>query len=339
MSTVSTDTVVKASVWEGAWSFGLVSRLSDYLELAKPRIAVMVLLTVSVGYVLGSAGSWACGPWLWACAGIAMAATGASAFNQWLEWETDGLMRRTRRRPLPAGRLSAREALGFAATTSLLGLGCLLWGVNALTAALTALSCVLYAFVYTPLKRCTAVCTAVGAIPGALPPVLGWTAAGHGLDGPAWALFAMLFLWQFPHFLAIAWLYQEDYAAAGLRMLPLVRPRSNSAGGPARPLPHVTGLLALGYAVGLVPVSLLPAALGLAGPWYAAAALVLGALYVGTAAAFACGESRRSARRLLWSSLIYLPVVLIVLAGDHVRSLTASWGPAPAVLAAGTGEN
>lgn len=341
MSTLTPEATVKSAAWDAERLSGVVSRLADYVELAKPRIALMVLVTVSVGYVLGSAGVWSLLPLLGAWVGIGLSAAGASAFNQWLEVESDGRMRRTRRRPLPAGRLTSREAVTFACLTTLLGLACLAVCVNLLTAALTALSCLLYAFVYTPLKRYTAVCTAVGAIPGALPPVLGWTAAGQPLDSTAWALFGVLYLWQFPHFLAIAWLYREEYAAAGLRMLPGQACVGHAANGCAQETawPGVTGLLALSYALGLVPVSLWPAALGLAGPWYVALALVLNGLYVGTAAWFAWRETRATARRVLWSSLIYLPVLLLALAGDHVRLLTVSWGPSPTVLGASAGEN
>jgi protoheme IX farnesyltransferase len=318
------------SAWDAESLRAIAVRCGDFCELAKPRIAVMVLVTVTVGYILGSAGVWTTGPLAWACIGIALAATGASSFNQWLERRTDALMRRTLSRPLPAGRITPREAFWFAIVTSGTGLVLLWTFVNPLTALLTAATCVLYAFVYTPLKRYTALCTAVGAIPGALPPVLGWTAAGQSLDAGAFALFGVLFLWQFPHFLAIAWLYRDDYAAAGLRMLPCVRSRvpksSETSELSTCPLPHVTGLMAVAYALGLVPVSLLPASHGLAGSWYSGVALVLGVLYVLAAAAFAWNETRLSARRLLWISLVYLPMLLIALAGDHVRLLSGPFG-------------
>jgi len=312
MSTVVTEVRTKARtlVSERELLGSISLRLCDYLELAKPRIALMVLVTVTVGYTLGCAEGWVLAPLIWACVGISLTATGASAFNQWLERQTDGRMLRTMSRPLPAGRLSACEAGVFALASSIAGVVVLWQFVNPLTAVLTAAACVLYAFVYTPLKRHTSLCTAIGAVPGALPPVLGWTATGQSLDAAALALFGILFLWQFPHFLAIAWLYREDYAAAGLRMLP-----------GTRPLPRVTGLLAATYALGLIPVSLLPATSGLAGSWYLMIALVAGIGYALAAAAFAWNESRRSARRLLWVSLVYLPLLLIVLAGDHVRLL------------------
>jgi len=303
------------SSWDIDSFRALALRFADFCELAKPRIAALVLVTVSVGYTLGSADAWNLQPLVWACVGVALAATGASAFNQWLERDTDGRMLRTMSRPLPSGRISPREAFWFAVATSLAGLAALWWFVNPLTALLTTATCVLYAFIYTPMKRHTSLCTAVGAIPGALPPVLGWTAAGQPLDAAALVLFGILFLWQFPHFLAIAWLYRDDYASAGLRMLPA-----------SQPLPHVAGLMAVAYALGLLPMSLLPASHSLAGSWYAAVALVLGLVYVFAAAAFAWCETRQTARRLLWTSLVYLPVLLIVLAGDHVRLLFGPFG-------------
>ncbi len=289
-------------------------RVADYTEIAKPRISLMVLLTVTVGYLLGIDGVWSAVTLLHAWFGIALVAMGSSAVNQWYERETDGRMRRTRNRPLPSGRLSPAEVLTLGFVCGTVGTTYLAVCVNGPTAALTAVTFVLYAGVYTPLKRVTSLCTAVGAIPGALPPVLGWLAAGGRLDWTAAALFGVLFLWQFPHFLAIAWLHRDDYCAAGLRMLPA-----------GRSLPHVTGLLAVGYALGLIPVSLLPAYFGLAGLAYSATALVLGMVYLIASVQFACDETRESARRVLWTSLVYLPLVLIVLTWDHLRLL--GWLP------------
>ncbi len=293
-----------------AWKIALVERLADYAELSKLRIAVMVLVTVSVGYLLGLQGEGTFAR-LWpAWLGITLVAAGSSALNQWFEQATDSRMQRTRRRPLPSGRMSRTEVLTYGVTTAVLGTTVLCLWVNALTALLTAATFVLYAFIYTPLKRYTAFCTAIGAIPGALPPVLGWTAAGQPLNEQAFALFAVLFLWQFPHFLAIAWLYREDYAAAGLRMLPGMRPQAG-----------LTGLLALGHALCLLPVSLLPMWSGLAGTGYAVVAVLAGGAYVAAAAAFAQQEQRHSAKRLILVSLVYLPLLQLALAGDHWRLL------------------
>lgn len=292
----------------------LASRVADYIEIAKPRISLMVLLTVTVGYLLGVEGTWNPLTLVHACIGIALVAMGSSALNQWIERETDGRMRRTMNRPLPAGRLCPAEVLALGFVCGIVGTAYLAVFVNGPTAAMTALTFVLYAAVYTPLKRITSLCTAVGAIPGALPPVLGWLAAGGRLDWSAASLFGLLFLWQFPHFLAIAWLHKDDYCAAGLRMLPA-----------GRSLPHVTGLLAVGYALGLIPVSLLPAYFGLAGLAYSATALGLGVVYLVASIQFACDENRESARRVLWTSLVYLPLVLLVLTWDHLRLL--GWLP------------
>jgi protoheme IX farnesyltransferase len=289
---------------------GLASRLADYIEIAKPRISLMVLLTVSCGYVLGMETSAVSITLLHACLGIAVVAVGSSAANQWFERETDGRMHRTMNRPLPSGRLAPVEVLVFGLAAAVLGCAYLALFVNAETAWMTGLTFVLYAAVYTPLKRVTSLCTAVGAVPGALPPVLGWLAAGGRWDASAFSLFAVLFLWQFPHFFAIAWLHRDDYCQAGLRMLPA-----------GKSLPHVTGLLAVVYALGLIPVSLLPGRCGLAGPTYEVVALVLGAAYLMASMLFAWQETRTSARRLLWTSLIYLPVLLLTLTWVLLRLL------------------
>ncbi len=286
-------------------------RLADYLVLTKPRISVLVLLTVSAGYALGSTDHWRGLPLLHALFGIALVAAASSAFNQLLERDSDALMQRTAGRPLPAGRLSTAEVLLFGLLTGFAGIVWLAAFVNATTALLSSLTLVLYAGIYTPLKRRTSFCTAVGAIPGALPPVLGWAAAGARLDAEAFSLFSILFLWQFPHFLAIAWIYRGEYAQAGLRMLPT---RGKTS--------HVTGLMAVGYALALVPFSLFPAVCGLAGSAYVAVALVLSAAYLAAAVRFAVHESLPTARFVLWTSLIYLPVLLVTLVWDHFSLLS-----------------
>lgn len=288
----------------------ITSRVADYLEIAKLRISVMVLMTVSVGYVLALQEAASYVPLLHACLGVSLSAIGASAVNQWIERKTDARMRRTMNRPLPSQRLSPAEVLTLGLTCAALGSGYLLLTVNVMTAAMTFLTFFLYAFVYTPLKRVTSLCTAVGAIPGAMPPVLGWLAAGGQLDSMAFALFGIMFLWQFPHFLAIAWMYRDDYCAAGLRMLPA-----------GKSMPHVTGLLAVCYALGLIPVSLLPNYLGWAGMVYGVVAVVLGIAYLIASIRFAWDETRTSARRVLLTSLVYLPLLLAVLTWDHLRLL------------------
>lgn len=286
------------------------ARVSDYMEIVKPRISLMVLLTVSCGYILGMESPTISFTLIHACLGIAVVAVGSSAVNQWIERKTDARMRRTMNRPLPAGRLAPTEVLIVGIAAAVIGCTYLALLVNKETALLTGLTFVLYAGVYTPLKRVTSLCTVVGAIPGALPPVLGWMAAGGRLDENAFALFATLFLWQFPHFFAIAWIYRDDYCQAGLRMLPA-----------GKSLPHITGLLAVVYAAGLIPVSILPSYCGLAGDTYAIVATVLGLAYLAASLMFAWNETRTSARRLLWTSLLYLPVLLLTLVWDHQRLL------------------
>lgn len=284
----------------------LTARFADYLELAKPRISLLVLVTVAVGYALGSIGEWDGGRLCHALLGIALVAVGSSALNQFYERHSDAFMRRTANRPLPSGRLQPAEVLVIGMLSGSVGVIYLALCVNIVTAALALLTFLLYTLLYTPLKRVTCLCTAVGAVPGALPPVLGWTAAGGPLDVRAFALFAILFLWQFPHFLAIAWLYREEYLRAGLRMLPAGRPAS-----------RITGLLAVGYALVLLPVSLLPSQIALAGNVYFTVAVVLGLAYLASAIRFLLDETTATARRLLWCSLVYLPVLLLTLTWDH----------------------
>lgn len=286
-------------------------RLADYVELAKPRIATMVLLTVTVGYTLGSGGTWRASGLASALVGIGLIAVASGALNQLIERRTDSRMARTANRPLPAGRLQPAEVAAFGILCGISGTIVLATMVNIATTMLALCTLVLYVGAYTPLKRYTSLSTAVGAIPGALPPVLGWAASGAELGWDAFSLFAILFVWQFPHFLAIAWLYRRDYAAAGLRMLP--------GQTPAR---GVVGLLAVVYAAVLIPVSLLPGQFALAGGPYRIAAVLLGLGYLAAAARFLARESQETARGLLLSSLLYLPILLSVLTWDHFRLLS-----------------
>ncbi len=286
------------------------SRAMDYLILSKPRIAVMSLIVVTIGYALGCRGNFDLTRLWQALLGIGAIAAGCSVLNQWWERETDSRMRRTARRPLPQGRIPATEALLAGLLVTAFGTVWLLAFVNTLTALLTLATLVAYVGVYTPLKRKTSLCTAIGAIPGAMPPVLGWAAADGGLEAGALALFGILFLWQFPHFLAIAWMYREDYAQAGLHMLP--RRQSSS----------LVGVLAVTYALVLIPVSMLPQQLGYAGEPYFWTALVLGLAYLAASLKFARQTDRGTARRLLLTSLVYLPLLLGVLTADHWRLLS-----------------
>lgn len=289
-------------------------RLADYADLTRPRIALMAMLTVTVGYSLGSAGHWNGEPLLHAVLGIALVAASSSALNQVIERVTDSLMPRTSDRPLPAGRMTVFEA-------SVFGLGCgiggcvyLLLFVNSLTAVLSLFTLLTYVALYTPMKRYSSLCVVVGAVAGAMPPVLGWTAAGGPLDSRALSLFAILFLWQFPHFMAIAWLYRRDYEQAGLRMAPVAFGRTRTM-----------GLIAVVYSLVLIPVGLLPSGLAsaenLAGDVYTLAALILSIAYAMASVRFALRETIKSARELLLVSLLYLPGLLIVLTYDHFRLL------------------
>jgi heme o synthase len=283
---------------------------ADLLALAKPRIVALVALTAAAGYALGlralPAGQYpgtSLGAQLWvllhAALGTALAAGGTSALNQLLERDVDALMRRTARRPLPAGRVTPRQAAAFAWAAGALGVAELWLFVNATTALLAAATLVVYVYAYTPLKRRTHLATLVGAVPGALPIVGGWTAAGAPLDARAAALFAILFLWQIPHFLALGWIYREDYARAGIRLL-----SSDDADGRA------TFRQAALNAGALVPVSLAPAALAMAGRAYAAAALLLSVLLLALAIAAVRAPTMRHARRLFLATLAYLPALL-----------------------------
>jgi protoheme IX farnesyltransferase len=287
----------------------LSSRFADYLEITKPRISVMVLVTVSVGFALGSFGQWNPITLLHALFGIALVAVASSAFNQVLERKSDAMMNRTSDRPIPSGRMSAVEVSMFGAVCGVIGTAWLLMFVNSTTAALTALTFVLYVFIYTPLKPRSYLCTTIGAIPGALPPVLGWVAAGAPLDSRPLALFGILFLWQFPHFLAIAYVHKEDYGRASLKMLP------------GNDIPRVVGWMAICYALLLLPVSLMPSAVALAGVGYFATAIILGIGYVVASIRFMRNESRQTARGLIFTSLVYLPVLLLVLTWDHFSLL------------------
>ena len=287
-----------------------VGRLQDYAELSKPRISVLVLLTVAIGFYLGSDGRWELATLLHALLGIALVAAGSSALNQFIERDTDARMDRTANRPLPAGRMQPGEVLAFGIAAGAFGCVYLAATVNLLTMALAAATLLIYALAYTPLKRATSLCTAVGAIAGALPPVLGWSAASGTLGTGAFVLFGILFLWQFPHFLAIAWLYQDDYARAGLKMLPA-----------AKPARRIVGLMCVAYALALLPLSLLPSRVGLAGDAYFLAATVLGVGYLMFAARFLLCESKRTARGVIYASLLYLPLLLLLLTWDHFQLL------------------
>jgi protoheme IX farnesyltransferase len=283
-------------------TFGLIA------ELAKARLTLLVLLTTAVGFILASP---AVVDWRLLARtvfGTALLAGGAAVLNQYFERRLDALMQRTRDRPLPSGRIRPAPAcaLGTAAATA--GLLALTVGVNRPAGGLGLLCLLAYLALYTPLKRITPLNTVVGAIPGAMPPLIGWVAAQGGLSIAGWSLFALQFFWQLPHFLAIAWLYREDYARAGFRMLPVLDPDGRH-----------TGWLATSHAFGLLAVSLSPFVLNLAGRWYLAGAAILGTVFLALAARFARRLSRAAARQLFLGSIAYLPLLLGLMVWDKAR--------------------
>jgi heme o synthase len=281
------------------------ARASDFLELTKPRLNLLVVLTTLAGYYLGADGF---NPSLLASTviGTGLVAGGAAAFNEILERRTDGLMRRTRSRPLPDGRMRVATAVWFAFAISVGGLALLTVGANRLAAGVAAATLLSYALIYTPLKAKTSLSTLVGGVPGALPPMIGWAAATGTLSIEAWVLFAIVFLWQMPHFLAIAWLCREDYARAGLPMLPVVEPDGRSTA-------HQVVL----YASVLVPVSLAPTLVGLAGRVYFGGALVLGLAFLAFGIRFALQRTNDNARRLFLGSITYLPLLWGLMLGNR----------------------
>lgn len=295
------ETLTPTATAERGW-------VAVYADLIKARLTLLVLLTTLVGFYIGWQGPMNYLLMFHALCGTALVASGAAALNQLLEREYDARMRRTASRPLPSGRLQPVTVMLFGGVCSLVGTIYLALLVNPLTSVLGAVSLVCYLFIYTPLKRLTWLNTAVGAIPGALPPLMGWTAARGQLEGGGWALFAILAFWQIPHFFAIAWLYREEYAKAGFKMLPAFDPDGSR-----------TGQQSVSHTLGLLPISLCPFLFQLAGPLYLAAALVLGFAYFGCAVQFAKRLDLASARRLFFASIIYLPLLLIALVADKVR--------------------
>ena len=280
-------------------------RVVDFVTLTKPRVVLMVLVTTAVGYRLGSVGTSDWVRLLQTLVGTALAAAGTLALNQYLERGSDGLMRRTQRRALPSGRLTASEALVFGILATLVGLGYLAVVVGVLAAGVTLATSAIYLFLYTPLKRLTPLSTMVGAISGALPPLTGWAAARGELGSGGWILVAIVFLWQVPHTLAIGRLYQEDYARAGIRILPVVDPEGRST---ERQI--VVGSLALWA------VALLPSLVGLTGSRYFFGAVALGGVFLACGIVHALGPSRASARQVVLASVLHLPLLFALMAFD-----------------------
>jgi len=278
------------------------ARLAAYVELTKPRITFLIVLTAAAGFCLGSPGPVNYVLFAHAMIGIALLSSGLATLNQFIERDLDGLMRRTVDRPLPSGRLGPVEALWFGIVLTTTAEAYLVLFVNSLSALLGLAVIAGYLFVYTPLKTRTSLSTALGAFPGAMPPLIGWAAARGQVDVGAWVLFAILFLWQFPHFLAIAWMYREDYGRAGIVMLPVVEPDG-----------RVTGQQIIAYTLMLVPISLLPTVLGISGKFYFVAALALGMVFLASAIRAALSKSNQHARQLLLASVLYLPLLFGVM--------------------------
>ncbi len=283
--------------------------MKHYLALTKPRITWLILMSTGIGYFFGQHGPLNLWLLFHALLGTALLASGTATLNQWYERDADSLMHRTESRPIPSGMVTALKAFFFGLALIVAGEVELAWGVNALTAWIGFATVASYLVLYTPMKQRTWLSTAVGAFPGATPPLIGFAAARGVLTFEAWILFAIIFLWQFPHFYAIAWMYKDDYARAGIRMLPVVEPDGVSTSR------HI-----LAFALLLLPVSLLPGFLNMTGNWYLAAALLLGAFFVRAAVRVARDRTLFNARLVLKASVIYLPLLYVALILDrHAR--------------------
>ena len=279
-----------------------------YIELTKPRITWLILMSTAVGYFFGHHGAWNLWSILHTIVGTALIASGTAALNQWYEREADRKMRRTADRPIPSGRLSADRALVFGILLSAAGFAELGFALNWLSGFLGLFTLMSYLFLYTPLKQRTPLSTLVGAFPGAMPPIIGYAAASGVLDTQAWTLFAILFLWQFPHFLAIAWMYREDYERAGIVMLPVVQPSGEA-----------TARQIVLYSLALIPVSMAPSLLGMSGKIYFFGALALGLWYLYSGVRVAFDRTILRARAVLLVSVIYLPLIYGLMLLDRPR--------------------
>lgn len=282
--------------------------MKDYLELTKPRITWLIVMSTAVGYYFGHTGPWSFWPLVHTLFGTALMASGTAALNQWYERDADRHMKRTQMRPLPTGRIRPNSALLFGMVLALAGALEMGFGVNWLTAGLGTLTLAMYLFLYTPLKQKTWWSTTVGAFPGAMPPLIGFAGAADKLTPEAWVLGAILFLWQFPHFYAIAWMYREDYSRAGIQMLPVVEPDGES-----------TARQILLYSLLLIPISLLPKWMGMTGTVYLIGALGMGLLFLYSGVQVLLDRTKIRARRVLLTSVVYLPVLYILMVFDPVR--------------------
>ena len=279
--------------------------IQGYVDLTKPSILVMVLITTLLGYYLGNDGI---SSWLnlfWTLLGTGLSAGGAGALNQYLEREQDKRMERTRNRPLPSGLIQPLDALLFGLILVLIGSILLVWKVNLLTGFLSLMTAFLYVLIYTPMKKLTWLNTSLGSIPGALPPMGGWTAATGSIDSGAWILFAILYLWQHPHFFAIAWMCKDDYKKAGFKMLPVVEPNGS------RTIRQIFWHLSL-----MIPVSLLPFISGMMGTVYLAGASLLTLGYFCSAIPMLRLKSKENASKILKASVFYLPLLFVIIIID-----------------------
>ena len=282
-----------------------MKNLRPYVELVKPRILSMVLVTTTIGYFLAAKGVHPLSTLCLTLLGVGSATGGAAALNNYLERDVDGKMERTRQRALPAGILQPSSALAYGISLVLLGLFVLVWAINLLTGFLVLLAAFLYVLVYTPMKRLTWLNTTFGAIPGAIPPLCGWAAATGRLDPGAWVLFLILFAWQHPHFYAIAWMFKDDYRNAGFKMLPVVEPTGIS-----------TFRQTIFFSALLLGVSVLPTVIGMTGRVYCVGALVMGLALLAVGVLFTRSKSFLDARRLLKASVVYLPLLLLLIIVD-----------------------
>lgn len=282
--------------------------MRDYIELTKPRVTWLIVMSTAVGYYFGHSGAWSFLSLFHTLIGTALIASGTAALNQWYERELDRQMRRTHMRPLPSGRLQPDRALAFGIGLALAGALELGFDANWLAAALGTGTLAMYLFLYTPLKQKTWWSTTVGAIPGAMPPLIGYAAAAGKLTIEAWVLGAILFFWQFPHFYAIAWMYREDYSRAGIKMLPVVEPDGES-----------TARQILIYSVLLIPISLAPKWLGMAGTVYMVGAILLGLAFLYAGVRVWLDRTGTRARRVLFASVVYLPALYCLMVFDPSR--------------------
>ena len=289
-----------------AKTIGVREKLAAYIELTKPRIAFMLVLTSAAGFYLGAKNGFDVALFVNSMIGISLLAFGVATLNQVWERRTDALMERTAKRPLPTEKLTRAEALIFGVLLCVVAEIYLAFLVNGLTAFLGITVIVGYVLLYTPLKTRTSASTAIGAIPGAMPPLMGWTSSANEITLGAWVLFAMLFLWQFPHFLAIAWMYREQYAKAGILMLPVVEPEGK-----------ITARQIVTFTVLLLPVSLAPFFIGLAGWVYLIGASLLGFWFLWASVKTARAKSNDEARKLLLVSVLYLPLIFALMVFNH----------------------